>query len=436
MRICWVSPFNAKSAIARFSLGVVRELQKRGHSVTCVGSEVGTSAELPPLDPTLTVIAWDSPFIKTILDGADIIFVNVGNHFEFHGGMLPIIESHRCIGIFHDWYLFNFFQAWCGTQDYGAFRQAINETYGSETEAKLPSEIVEATFDFAVQHPMTEWISKRLVGAVVHANFYKSRVENRCLGPVTKIPLAYPFAPKRCMSEVPRTGRRLNLVTIGWVNPNKRVDTVIEALATSPALKENVTYTVAGPLTEGAREHLERVAKQFSFSGLRLLGEVSAEKLEECLSEADGVLCLRWPALEGASASAIEAMQSGKPVIVTDTAFYSELPDHLVYKVSPVKEREGIVAAVEKILNDPDGSRSMGSQAADWAATVFSNEAYVDRLIEYCTTYNGITPLMECVSYVGQIIAGMGLHADDPFTRRVGSAFRELWSDVRNASRS
>ncbi len=74
-------------------------------------------------------------------------------------------------------------------------------------------------------------------------------------------------------------------------------------------------------------------------------GEVNDPTLQAFLRDADVISCLRWPALEGASASTIEGMLAGKPVIVTDVGFYQTLPGSCVLKVRSEADRAEDLAA-------------------------------------------------------------------------------------------
>ena len=75
--------------------------------------------------------------------------------------------------------------------------------------------------------------------------------------------------------------------------------------------------------------------------------------LQDYLRDADVIASLRWPALEGASASAIEGMLAGKPVIVTDVGFYQTLADSCVLKVRSEHMVEDLAAHLVHLAQDP-----------------------------------------------------------------------------------
>ena len=113
---------------------------------------------------------------------------------------------------------------------------------------------------------------------------------------------------------------------------------------------------------------------------MKLHGEVTDYELGWRFAEADIVCCLRWPALEGASASCIEAMSYGKPVIVTDTGFYSSIPSDRVLKVRPANEIADLTFHLERLVADVGERNELGKRARDWAELEHAPEKYAERI--------------------------------------------------------
>ena len=101
------------------------------------------------------------------------------------------------------------------------------------------------------------------------------------------------------------------------------------------------------------------------------------------LEDSDIICCLRKPVMEGASGSAIEALQSGRPTIVADAGFYAELPDNLVFKVPADVPLEDVRRQLERLVADEALRRRVGARARPWATDRFNVERYatsVERL--------------------------------------------------------
>src|ERR1700730_18335785 len=75
-------------------------------------------------------------------------------------------------------------------------------------------------------------------------------------------------------------------------------------------------------------------------------------------------VCLRWPYMGETSAVAVRALSLGKPLVVSDVGWFSELPDDVALKVSPdEREPEALAAAFETLAADPARRTAMGKAA-------------------------------------------------------------------------
>jgi glycosyltransferase involved in cell wall biosynthesis len=198
-----------------------------------------------------------------------------------------------------------------------------------------------------------------------------------CAGPVSTVALAYDRGDAR--EARPPHNEKFVILTVGNITENKRSHSMIKAIGSSN-LRKCIIYRMVGSVTDTIRDRLETQAVQEGVE-IELLGHVDDDELAAHLQDADVVSCLRWPVLESASATAIEALLHGKPTIVTDAGFYLELPDECVIKVDPNKEVDGIRSALET-LHDSEAHRlQIGSAARHYAETMFSADKYADRVI-------------------------------------------------------
>lgn len=196
--------------------------------------------------------------------------------------------------------------------------------------------------------PMTEWIGAMALGVIMHSNWAVERLQNACPGAMYVVPLPYD-AP-----ALPRTRGTLDplnfrVLTVGHVNPNKRVPSVIAAIGNSPELCAHAVYRlVVGSIHCATVLGLSSQARNCQVK-LVISDRLDDAALATAIDQADVIACLRWPSLEAASASAIEAMLYGKPVIVTDVNFYSEIPEDCVIKIDPADEVPALQRALEML---------------------------------------------------------------------------------------
>ena len=90
--------------------------------------------------------------------------------------------------------------------------------------------------------------------------------------------------------------------------------------------------------------------------------------LRPLLMACDVLVSLRWPTMGETSASVIRALAAGRPTIVSDVGWFSELPDSVVAKV-PVgpHEVETLAAYLDALAADPALRARMGHAAAQYA---------------------------------------------------------------------
>lgn len=235
--------------------------------------------------------------------------------------------------------------------------------------------------------------------------------------------LAHPPSP-----PPPPRPNEMNVLTIGVVNSNKCVDRVIDAIARSPLLRAQVEYRVVGQVEPGYRAALEARARDAGIGErVRLLGVVDDAALAREIDRSDVVCCLRKPVLEGASASAIEGLLSGRPVLVVDDGFYAELPDDAVIKVGKAAEVVEIAAELERLASMGDERLWLGRRAQAWARDHFSVARYCTALLATAESVVAIAPLAQLADQAAWRLAHMGCGAEDPAIDRVSAAMQTLF---------
>tara|TARA_R110002020_G_scaffold367683_1_gene579527 strand:+ start:15322 stop:16563 length:1242 start_codon:yes stop_codon:yes gene_type:complete len=360
MKILWLTPTHSRSAIGRFSKLVTDALYLKGYGVRVCSTE----AEFKTSDchdfMAQPVTSFGDMKSDPLDDQYDVIIINFGDHYPNHAQSLDALSRKRVIGIFHDADMTNF----------GNGTRAIHKS-GNDL---LP-----------IGKNVTEALAHFCDGAVAHSDFYTSALEASD-GPISVLPLAWSLPQDvqtrgdiRPILKGP-TGR-FSLLTFGNINPNKCADRVISAIGMHPDLKHRVTYRLVGAIQASIREELTMLAKDLGVN-LAIVGAVEDAELHRELLAADCVSCLRNPVLEGASASAIEAMLHGCAVMVSDAGFYSGLPDDAVCKVSPETTPTSIAVALEYLLNQPEERTALGKRAQTYATSAFAPGTYADRLIE------------------------------------------------------
>ena len=173
------------------------------------------------------------------------------------------------------------------------------------------------------------------------------------------------------------------------------------------------------------------VCAQAQFDRVDILGEVADTTLVAEIERADILSCLRKPVLEGASASAIEGMKSGRPIIVADAGFYADLPDDLVFKVSAAVEIASLTALLERLAQDEGLCRDAALRAKDWAMRTFTAKAYVDVLEDLIAQLIDANVRLALAKRVGHELASLGISDSDPAVARLAETMTGLFGGSR-----
>ena len=429
MKIAWVTPFSQRSAIGRVSATVTAALSQRGHQIAIIRSESARDNITQTHQTMLPVYWWQDINIQDIESQYDVIVLNVGDNYSFHAGVFAFVDRSVCLGIFHDFYIYNLFHQWIVLNEFGRdiYDQEIRQTYGNSSlslagaawrnEAQLQ--------DLADSLPMTEWIASRCGAALAHSRFYLPRLEAACPGPVNVAPL--PFDSRDVPPLFHRNRDEIVLLTVGVMNPNKCVAEVIKAICATPLLRERCRYRLAGIVSDSERARLASIASEGGFTKLDILGEIEDANLTKELANSDAVICLRKPVLEGASASAIEAMKSGRPVVVANAGFYRELPDELVFKVPPPVEEAAIAELLEQLAKDESLRVDSGRKARAWACDTFAAERYAAAFEALARDFIRAKPVLSLARRVGHELATLWVRAEDPGVASLSDKMRNLF---------
>jgi len=180
-------------------------------------------------------------------------------------------------------------------------------------------------------------------GLIVHSRYVERSVRRvHYAGPVWRIP--HPAWPEGGVSPANVKGDPL-VGCFGHQNMNKRIPQLLEAFTLLRKRRPGARLLLVGVATE--RFDLDRRLERLGIGGDALIreGYVSEERLGSLMAACDVLVNLRSPTMGETSGSVIRALSLGKPVIVSDVGWFSELPDGVVLKI-PVDEFEvGTIAA-------------------------------------------------------------------------------------------
>ncbi|VWX60493.1 Glycosyltransferase involved in cell wall bisynthesis [Burkholderiales bacterium 8X] len=403
MKFVIFSPFGLPSAIGRVTALLVAAMVRQGHTAVVVRTEVEAFIATPTHPCAAPVIDWtNDAAVREAAGSADGLIYQIGNNYNYHCGGLHWLRRLPGIICLHDFLVAHMFAEWA--QDHrDEACEILRNWYGEDAPVEFFSPTNQWEFvEIATRHyPMTEWVCSLGSAVVAHSHWGMKRVAASCAGPLRVLPLPYDAPGASSSPQRSLQTERLEILTVGHVNANKRIDSVIRAIGSSDVLAQNVTYRLCGRIEPAMAATLSELATAEAVE-LVISGEIDDSGLQQAMHRAEVVCCLRWPSFESASATAIEALLYGKALVVTDAAFYGELPDECVRKISPDDEIAELRLALENLLVDREGRVAMAQRGQAWAVRTFEADGYVTQLASLARDTAAAQPILDMTAaFVG-----------------------------------
>jgi glycosyltransferase involved in cell wall biosynthesis len=267
-------------------------------------------------------------------------------------------------------------------------------------------------------------------GLVVHSRY----VEGRCrdqgfMGPIWRVPM--PAWPE--LDELPAAGlppeRSPVVGCFGYLTTTKRIPQLVEAFAALRREFPEALLVLAGRPTQGfaLEPLLERHGLRRDEDAVEL-DYVDERRLWALIAASDVCVNLRWPTMGETSGIAIRALTLGRPLVVSDVGWYSELPDNAVAKV-PVGRHEVdiLTETLGRLSQDPDLRNEVGAAGKAFAQREHDLERVADAYVYALEEAAGRPQVQVAVlREVARAAADVGLEATSPELSRVGSALSEV----------
>jgi len=219
-------------------------------------------------------------------------------------------------------------------------------------------------------NPLRYSLNRRvLVGArglVVHSRFAERLArEGGAACPIAQVAHPAPLRPTP-PAELGASRRPLVVCTAGCLTREKQIEKVLRALARLRP-RFDFRYELIGNTEPGYR--LGGVVQDLGLGDrVRHHGPVSNGLMSELLGQADICVNLQDPTCGETSAVVLQALAGGRPVVVSDTGWYAELPDDCALKIPPGPgDLEALTTALETLATDPERRRSMARSALGYA---------------------------------------------------------------------
>jgi glycosyltransferase involved in cell wall biosynthesis len=181
------------------------------------------------------------------------------------------------------------------------------------------------------------------------------------------LPQCYPLSLQPIEARSPPE-RPLRVGVFGWIEPHKRIDQILAAIATLRDRGVEIDLDICGPAGATMTGLGNEIAALGLGRSVRLRGHVEHRAFLSGIAGVDLCINLRDPSMGEASAVVTQALQLGTPVIVTDTGWYAELPSCVLKVPAGPGATDALVAHLARLHAHRDEVRALADATRRYAA--------------------------------------------------------------------
>ncbi len=290
---------------------------------------------------------------------ADVCLYHVGNDAEAHGWIVEALRRRPGAVVLHDFVLHHLVVGLTfGRGDMAGYLSAMEREAGlvgrllghAVLDNKIPPLWETRPEDF----PLAGEVLQQATGLIVHSRYVEQQARRIGFdGSIHRVP--HPAWPDPAVEPAEIGGSPL-FGCFGNLTDGKRVPQLLRAFEQLRRRRPEARLLLVGAASA-------RLASLDLPEGVVREDYVDERRLWSLMAACDAVVGLRWPTMGETSGTAIRALGLGKPLVVSDVGWFSELPDEVAAKV-PVDEREEdtLLAALEALSDEP--ARTAMGQAA------------------------------------------------------------------------
>lgn len=219
---------------------------------------------------------------------------------------------------------------------------------------------------------------------MVHSNYSYERVSSiiddkrrlRKINQIEQVGDKEKFIPKNGLFKKYRIPVDKSIIaSFGHIDPTKLNHVVCEATnLLNDTFQGNLIYLCVG---EG-----DYIDNHLNPNIIRT-GRVSLPEFNSFIRHSDIIVNLRSPSMGETSAAVIRALGIGKPCIVSDDAWFSELPDDIVVKISNKDLKKDLRDSLFRLLKSPDLMETISQRARDYIRREHGIRMISDKMADF-----------------------------------------------------
>jgi len=364
-----------KSGIADYAYSLANGLLAHGLSV-----EVYTGAATPAALPNCKVHSCNGTGPAPDLSDAFPVF-QLGNNFTYHAFQPRLLARLGGLVHLHDPVLHHLHvDRTLAAGGVGGYWEDLRFWYGPDVAAdcqRLRTLGAPPWTNAAVTAvPLFEPYLQFADAVLVHSQGAARRIGERMPDlPIYRLPQCYPISP----SIRPRVigDRPLKLGVFGWIEPYKRLDRVLAAMATLRDRGQEMELELCGPTGATMTALAADIAALGLGGSVHVRGHLERSAFLAAIAAVDVCINLRDPSMGETSAVVTQAMQLGTPVIVTDTGWYAELPECVLKVPSGESASAALVALLARLDANRDEIGALAEATRSYASSHLDFETMI-----------------------------------------------------------
>ena len=287
----------------------------------------------------------------------DITLYQMGNS-AYHKEMYEMFRRFPGIVVLHDY----------GLHQFIAYLAAANHKtadYSREVAYELGSQgiayIRQAQAHTLHNAPLNRRLLDLSLGVIVHSDYVRNLILARGeKTAVTVIPHQMTtFTGKSRHHQLPFPENAVIFASVGQVTSAKQIEFALRAFKKVRQTNPHAYYFIVGEETKDM--NLSNIIHTLDLSDyVHHIGYVAdKETFTDWIYTADVIINLRYPTIGETSSTALRALAAGRPLILFDHGWYSELPDSTCIKTAPLDE-DALIEAMATLASQPELRQRLG----------------------------------------------------------------------------
>jgi glycosyltransferase involved in cell wall biosynthesis len=368
---------------------------------------------------------------KSAPRGTDVALYHVGNNPDAHAWIVDGLRKRPGVVVLHDFVLHHLVAGMTvGRRDGHGYLDLMEREHGvvgrllahGVLDKRIPPLWESRPADF----PLPTFVLEHATALIVHSQYVRDRARaTGFAGPIAVVP--HPAWPSPDVAPE-RVAEGTVVGCFGVVNASKRIPELLRATAAVRKAHPELTLLLVGSTSPGF--DLDRRLQRLGLddAGLVREGWVDETRLWTLMAGSDVLVNLRHPTMGETSGSVIRGLSLGKPLVVSDVGWFSELPDDVALKV-PADDDEvaTLTAALELLAARPDVRDAMGTSAVALARREHDVERVADLYVAALETAVGGAAVDDAVLRdVSAAAADVGISAETAEAREIARRLAEV----------